>query len=325
MKFLSPWIQTTNECNLRCKYCFVDYNKEYISRSGYDRIFEIFSKYLNNGELEYLKFRISGGEPMIKFDHWCDKLENFLNNYPNASAEILTNFTILNDKIYDFLLRNDRIGLNVSLDSVSHSKIFSNGTSSHKIVMNNIDKIKNNKDIFIMTVVTDNGIHLPDLSKYIVENGFKWEIQFNKYYENNFDKNIMIENLDAVLNNVKQSGFDILNKLLFNFCDFKEQRMCEAGYRMCYIDTDLNVHHCQMNNKTFITNINNNDLIHKLEGNKYSLQINDSNCINCIIKKYCHGDCKINNIDERKKEYFCDIMKYYIINFGGFILKTKGV
>ena len=323
MNYLSPWVQMTNRCNLRCKYCFVDYDDKEISLNDYNVLFNYFSNILKSKKLEYLKFRISGGEPLLVFNKWYDLLEKFLSDNVNAYAEILTNFTICNDNIIDFLIRNEKIGLNISLDSVIESKHFKNGKSSSSIVMNNIEKIKQYKDIFIMTVITDSGIHLPKLSEYIIENNFKWEIQFNKYYENNLNKNILMNSLDKVLNNIKNSNFDILNNLLFNFCDFKQVRMCEAGYRMCFVDTNLDIHSCQMNkDKLPITNIKNNDVIEKLNLNKKEFNNNKYNeCDECIINKYCHGDCKINNIDKRKLSYFCDVMKYYVINFGDFVLE----
>ena len=157
MKYMSPWIFTTNQCNLRCPYCYVKWNDDKMQKETYDKINSTFLKLLDTGKLDYVVFRLAGGEPTLVFNEWKDFVEEFLAKCNSKGfVSIITNLTILNDEMLKFFEKHkEQIGFGISLDGYSYSKPFINGESSAEIVKTNIDKLLNIgiRNIDISTVV----------------------------------------------------------------------------------------------------------------------------------------------------------------------------
>ena len=309
MNYLSPWIQTTNRCNLRCSYCFVKKEDVDMDTEAYEAMASKFLSFLDKGEVEFIKLRIAGGEPTIVFNKWKEPIGRFLDEAgERGGAEVLTNLVKIPEGFSDYAINHRNFGINVSLDSLTMSKPFRNGESSSYHVLDNIDRLKDYKDIFIMTVLTENGKHLPGLAKYVTENKFRWEVQLNKFHEKDIDKDKVIKNLRSVVNTFTKQGLSLRDYFLFNFCDFRTTRICDAGQKMFYINPAGDIYNCQMQEHGKpLTNVYNNDLLGRLQENHVKRPY-VAMCGNCSIKDFCHGDCPVNNGPARR-EYFCDIMK----------------
>jgi uncharacterized protein len=320
MKFLSPWVHTTNKCNLKCGYCHVEQNKKELSKENYEKMFSQFKKLIDLKKIDFINLRISGGEPLLTFNNWAKQTQKFLEETKGKSkAEILTNLSQIPENFIEYISKQKNM-MNVSLDSTTFSKPFHNGKSSAKKVMKNIEKVTKYKPVFIMTVLTENGKHLPDLAEYILDKGFKWEIQLNKFYEQEIKTKEVKHNLRKVVEIFHNKKVSILENLIFNFCDFTQDRACKAGQELFYIETNGEIYPCQMqNNGKPLTKIGDENLLEILEKNKNSKIINKK-CSPCSIEDYCHGDCPINNTSKRK-EYFCEIMKDYFLVAGKVALK----
>jgi radical SAM protein with 4Fe4S-binding SPASM domain len=162
-----------------------------------------------------------------------------------------------------------------------------------------------------MTVLVDNGRHLPELAKYIIENRFRWEVQFNKFAEDIGGEEVL-HNLKLVVDEFSRNSLNVADYLLFNFCDFSKNRECSAGNEMFYIETNGNIHNCQMQTGgNPLSSIFDKNLLTALTKNKPQKPYIDL-CNDCKIFNYCHGDCPINNNPKRRK-YFCDIMREYFL------------
>lgn len=309
INYLSPWIQTTNRCNLSCPYCFVEQENVDMNPRVYESMASQFIDFLDEGKVDFIKLRIAGGEPLLVFDKWKKPIGKFLDEAEErGGAEILTNLVKIPGGFIDYATEHKTFGVNVSLDSLTISKPFRNGKSSSKYVLKNIEQVRDVKDIFIMTVLTDDGRHLPSLAEYVTENRFKWEVQLNKFHEKNINKQEVVRNLEKVVDEFSKRGLSVRDYFLFNFCDFRTTRVCEAGQKMFYINASGDIYNCQMQEKGEpLTNMFNNNLIEKLQSNHVRRPYVDL-CGDCSIGDYCHGDCPVNNGPARR-EYFCDIMK----------------
>jgi uncharacterized protein len=296
-----------------------------MSRRVYDAINSQLLNLLSTSQVKFVKLRIAGGEPLLVFDKWKEPIGRFLEKArKKGSAELLTNLVELPEGFVDYAKRYDNLGINVSLDSLTISKPFANGKSSADCVLKNINEIKKYKNIFIMTVLTDNGKYLPDLAEYIIKNKFKWEIQLNKFYEPNLHKKTVINNLKKVIDIFNSHGVSISEYLMFNFCDFHSNKSCEAGRKMFYINPVGDIYNCQMQEKGKpLTNIAHNDLIERLNNNTIKKPYS-ALCTNCSVCDFCHGDCPINNGPARR-EYFCDVMKNFFLYAAKNVLKFSEV
>jgi len=255
---------------------------------------------------------MAGGEPLLVFDKWEWFAREFLDGIgERGGIEVLTNLTIYPDGLDSLLRHKNYFNINVSIDGVTDSKPFTNGRSSAGITIKNLDtyRTRHGRKPFIMTVITDNGRHLPELARFIVDIGAKWEIQANKFYEPDFDWREVNANMDAVLAVYHKAQYPVTD-ILFNFCDLNTARACENGLSMFAIMPNGDITNCQMQNK-IIGHIG-DDLISLLEYNPTRKINQNLRCSKCLIEDYCHGDCPYKSTEEKRLEYICRIMKHYV-------------
>lgn len=143
----------TEECNLRCRYCFI--NREGSSNK------ELNLEALKKGINHFIEFpdnnkaiNFNGGEPLLRFG----KLKTIYAYARKACGKdtrlvcaVVNNGTLLNEKHYDFL-RNNGILLQVSIDGMKkihdYNRPFKRKDrgSSFKKIVNNIKKLKKTAD-----------------------------------------------------------------------------------------------------------------------------------------------------------------------------------
>lgn len=142
MKYMSPWIFTTNQCNLRCPYCYVKWNDNKMSKKTYDKINSIYLEMLSTGELDFMVYRIAGGEPTLVFNEWRSFVEEFLTKSNSKGfVSIITNLTILTEEMLNFFKQyKDKIGYNYTLPEkckdCSISEICGGGCKIHNKEIN---------------------------------------------------------------------------------------------------------------------------------------------------------------------------------------------
>ena len=116
--FKKIYIEITNSCNLKCKFCpETNRKKEFMSVDNFEEIIKKIHKYTN---LVCLHVK---GEPLLH-----NRLENILNILEkyNLKANITTNGTLIKDNLE--ILKNSKAvrQINFSLHSSTQNKMFSN-------------------------------------------------------------------------------------------------------------------------------------------------------------------------------------------------------
>ncbi len=157
---------TTLDCNLDCKFCYVDANRKI--DDGNNRLVEI-AKYLNNKEVAFI--HIEGGEPFIN-----DNLFDFLSvSEHNESTSIVTNATCLADgklnKVFDFGIRK----FVVSVDGLRETHNYIRGNDCFDKVVSSIQLLKKyNFDIAISQTLFHDNIHqMKKVVQYFSDIGVK--------------------------------------------------------------------------------------------------------------------------------------------------------
>jgi len=147
----------TEDCNLRCKYCFEKDSKYKKSYMSYDTAKQAADFLFNNAfkhHLDNIQLNFTGGEPllnldvMIKFFRYAVEKANKYNM--KVSFLILTNGTIYNKQFEEFILEwykaIKHVNIQISIDGVpeSHDKNRTtvNGKSTSGIVLENAIKLK---------------------------------------------------------------------------------------------------------------------------------------------------------------------------------------
>ncbi len=319
MDVISPWIQTSNRCNLKCPYCYINQSEKKMTKETYNKINEIFLGLLNDNKVDSVIYRLAGGEPFLLFDEWKEFGEVFLNkNNSKGKLGILTNLTILNDDHIEFLRKyKNQISLSISLDGYNYSKPNVNGESTAEVVRKNIEKLLNAgvRRIGISTVINDRSFDNNDieqLSTWIAERNLPWNIGLNHFYKGEIPAELICSKIKQVIQNLSSHNFDLYHMFKFNNLNLDcTYEGCTAGEKLLAIGVDGSIYPCQtlLNSQPICNIFDNVDIMQELKKQKiYNLGCNyiiPEKCKNCALLETCKGGCKLHN----NRKYTCDIIK----------------
>lgn len=190
--------ETTECCNLRCKYCgysdiystFEERGKQNLSFSKAKRfldfMYEKWNSSLNISFNKRLTISFYGGEPLMNFP-FIEQVVNYVskwklkNNY--ISFSMTTNGTLL-DKYIDFLVKWN-FNLFISIDGNKYHNVFrvyANGKESFENVYDNILLIKNQYPAYFKKNVNFNSVFHKRSSFVDVSNFFQKEFDKNPLF-----------------------------------------------------------------------------------------------------------------------------------------------
>lgn len=113
----------TNECNLRCQYCFLEnnpnYKKERKSMSTQVALMAIdkFGNYLDEQGIKDGLVLFYGGEPLINYDV-LQKVVDYSKKFHNPiEFSLVTNGTLINQERADYLKENN-VNIGISVDGI---------------------------------------------------------------------------------------------------------------------------------------------------------------------------------------------------------------
>ena len=188
----------TEDCNLRCKYCYITHKS-----SNKKMSFEVAKKFIDYILSENIKYQDAvtldfiGGEPLLEvelIDKICDyfKLQTYLKGsswFWNYRISICTNgVNYSNEKVQDFIKKNPgKIGITITVDGTKEKhdlqRVFPNGSGSYDIIKPNLELWK--KQFVATTKVTFASDDLKFLKDSIIElwNEGIYDIAANVVYE----------------------------------------------------------------------------------------------------------------------------------------------
>lgn len=180
-------LELLKNCNLRCKYCFVNHSSEVmdidLAKKSID--FQI-DRALQLKEKD-IKFTFFGGEPLIKFDMikeltiYTQKIcKN--NTLLNVDFDLVTNGLLFTREVSEFFIEN-KFTVGISLDGTPEdhnlNRLDTLGNPSYYNIMKNLDNIKHyeektGKPVKVsMTVCKNTYRNFFENFKHIVDRGFR--------------------------------------------------------------------------------------------------------------------------------------------------------
>lgn len=176
---------TTENCNLRCKYCV--YSGAYENKRSHnfqhemswDTAKKVLDFFLSKGAVNTISFY--GGESLIEY-----KLIKQIAEYARViddtiSFSMNTNLTLLNDDILDFLIRYD-FAITISLDGPKEVhdlyRVSLKNKPTHDIVEKNLVHIREQnekyflKKVFYNVLIVPHNLHLGVVDKYFCKELF---------------------------------------------------------------------------------------------------------------------------------------------------------
>ena len=321
--YLSPWVYATMRCPLACRYCYVGQNGADISSDTLRRIGEVFPRLVRDGEVGEVVFRLAGGEPLLAFDFWKDTFARIVEPAENkCSVGLLTNLTVLNREMVEWAKRYAKGGISTSLDGLTVSKPFHDGSSSAKTVMGNIETLLANEfrhDISITTVLSESNLkELPELAKKMVDWDVDWSINLDHYYDGGIGSGEILAAMVGAIEALLVGGYDMIHRFKFNNVSLAAgYDGCTAGEKLFAIGVNGEIWPCQTLSDRDPVGWLGDDLLEVLEvgscdygcGAHFTLA---AECQECALRSQCHGGCQLHG----KRGQACRITKrvFYLVS-----------
>lgn len=174
-------IVVTSTCNLKCKYCFADYVHKNshktmsltVFKDAIDFILSKYPKGINN-------VTIFGGEPLLAFQVIKEGLKYYFKKCDELSLEkgkigIVTNGTIINHEIIEFLNGYDNISMTISLDGCKEINDFARIDNKSVGVYDKVSKnIRDNLDKMDFITNIEVTLNKEHVNKYKKGEAKKW-------------------------------------------------------------------------------------------------------------------------------------------------------
>jgi uncharacterized protein len=331
-------LKLTKDCNLRCKYCYVDagenHNKDYMTKETARNLL----KWIKNNPDKNFSINFHGGEPFLNMPTLQFITENAPSNI--VSFMVQTNGTLMQKNIQ--FIKDNNIGVGISLDGPpvlnDKMRIYANGTGSASKVMQGLKQLKRNRIKYgVICVVGEHNIANPDevfdffvsmgarnlkFSPLAQEGRSSNSIDCDEYFE--FMKRIYFKLLEHNKRNNRVSvrNFDVklINLLSRNRPYMCQRNPCGAANCLFGVDTDGKIFACDklISNDKYICG----DLKSSLKDIYSSKPASDikkrtpktiKKCDKCIWQSACGQGCTsaaINTFDNIfREDPFCDYYK----------------
>lgn len=324
----------TDDCNLRCKYCYITH-KQSGNVLSLDTAKTFINLLLKTDELKYAEsviLEFIGGEPMLEaklIDQIVDYFkitayEMGCDWYWNYRISICTNgVNYQSDEVQKLIQKNiGKISITISIDGTQEKhdsqRVFPDGSGSYSIIDNNIDLwLSQFRPMTKVTFASDDLIYLYDSIIHLWKRGIK-EVNANVVFEDVWktgDDKILEEQL-------KKLADYVIDHELYNqgyYCSFFDDKI---GYP--YDEEDFNATYCGAGKMIALSpngdiypciryygySLNNHkqwvigDVVNGLDMDKvrpFVLSTNsaqsDDECLNCQVAVGC-GMCQGFNYDD---------------------------
>ncbi len=315
----------TENCNLRCDYCFVKDKDSFNSMNDETALKSIDFLIKESKWEKSLSILFFGGEPLLKFDLIKKVVGYSLENVRKANKKInfsmTTNGTLF-DKEKAIFCKEHNIRYMLSIDGTKefhdlHRKSLT-GESSFEMIMRKFPMLKEIEPIqsVRITPLPDTIPNLFSNIKYLTDlgvndftigtaHGIKWsELDYGIYEGQmkkvlNLYKKLKKEGVHINFNILRKPGIKGENEV--SNCKFpaKKRFGCRAGKGYICVAPDGSLFGCSMllgTNRSFKIGNLDTGLDENLRKELVILNYNrDFKCLSCKYSNYCNGGCIANN------------------------------
>lgn len=340
---LDIMILVTEQCNLRCRYCYENFEKGNITEDCETGIIEFIKKNIKKYKKCIIKW--FGGEPLLNveaIERMMKKIIELCNqNAVILQTSITTNAIMLDSKIVNRLLKSKIYEYQVTLDGLKEihdsQRVTKNGKGTYDIVLRNLLDIKNNVNnrliaILVRTNFTIDSIDtIEDFAKLYSEL-FGEDKRFSVFWTPAMDwggeavKNIskkLVESFSKAFVNQYAAKYNIPLVMERSFL-YPGGKVCYASKRHSYIiGSDGQIYKCSQrlyDDYNIIGKINpkgelNIDKTKEFSWVAASLRLSDR-CRNCIMNPCClSGRCPKRYIAEVDCDFTIEELNKSIFNF----------
>ncbi len=336
-KLDSIGLNITNDCNLRCKYCYASAGEKVNSDYKFTD-FNYIEKYLSEAR-EFISdncyLQLTGGEPFLNKElvfnvlDLCEKLK-----YP--SITINSNGILLSDMVVQRLTKYKNIkNITISVDGSEDIHDDIRGKGSYLQALNAIDVLKKYKIPITASMTVHNGNlkYLKKFSCYCKENNVTMFVNpmfpIGRCSENNLEPvdifHLFCQCKKLYINNNDEKLLDgtFLRTIICPLRDLRSKHYCGTGLSSVFMDVDGSVYPCvntigldvfrggNIQTEKFRTIWLDSNVFNGIRKN-IDVDINDD-CNKCELKYICAGFCRGMNYqvtnELNSKSIWCNEMK----------------
>lgn len=311
---LTAWLHITNECNLRCDYCYLHKTAEQMSDEIVLQAVDAVFRSAVRHDFRRIKLKYAGGEASQQFarvllahDHAIKLSEQ---SGIGLDAVLLSNGVALSSTMIG-KLKQRRIKVMISLDGIGdvhdEQRHFINGHGSFQHVSRTLQRLQDEDwvpDISI-TVSERNLDGLPALIDFVLSRELPFSLNYYResdcstsYPDLRYNEERMIEVMHQVFKQIegKLPRQSLLGCLVDRAnLNAPHQHTCGVGRNYLVIDQHGGVAKCQMDIKRTITNIALEDPLEYIRSDQDGIQNlsvdEKEGCKDCQWRYWCTGGC----------------------------------
>ena len=346
-RWLTAWIHLTNQCNFRCRYCYIDKSHGIMSQNLTKMIIDQLVETVLVNNFSGISLKCAGGEPLLAFN-----LLKQIVNYSKVVTKtknikiniaIVTNGSLITSEIAQFL-RNNKIRVTVSLDGPAKfndkQRIFQNGQGTFHAIMRGIKALKEVgypmgmlRVGVVVSALNIDGLY--ELTNMLLDKKIPWCYSF--FRENEYANMNVKKCSDKKLAKVLSNCFKLISKKMYPELPVialldrvnllaPHLRSCTMGQSYMAISNNGKISLCHMLQEKPLFSLSRNkiNLIKYLTKNDREglskFTIDDvSKCKNCQWRYVCAGGCPLINYFKKgkflEKSPYCNVYKKLIPKF----------
>lgn len=310
---LEVWFHLTNECNLRCDYCYIGKNHEFMTNEiiigALDAIFRSAIKH----NIKSIKIKYAGGEPLLNMSglKLAHKYANELSIKTGIELYevVLSNGTTITREKIKFFTEN-KIRIMVSLDGLGEDhdiqRHYVNQKGSFKLVEKGLLLLSEMgcHPMVSITITDKNCRGLAKLVKWLLLN--KLHFTFNFYRENDLSAQHKLAYNDKDIISSLHEAFDVIEQYPpdYNILGMLSDRArldafhthtCGVGNSYIVISHKGEIAKCQMHMDAAVGTINSMDSLDLIRNDRFGIQnlpvAQKQGCNSCSWQNVCAGGC----------------------------------
>jgi uncharacterized protein len=313
---LTAWLHVTNDCNLRCPYCYVDKSAEPMDTPVGRAAVEAVVRSAQTHGFSAVKLKYAGGEASLNHRLLVD-----LHTYARAltrrsgldlHATLLSNGVALRPALIE-TLKNEGIRIMISLDGVGDDhdvqRPFVNGKPSFAHVERTITRLidQGHPPHLSITITNLNAGGVADVVRFALERGLTFSFNFFRdndcaitFPELRYEEQAMISALLDSFRVIEEflPPWSVLGSVLDRGQLLQpRQRSCGVGQDYVVIDQHGKVAKCHMEIERTLGDVFSHDplqLVRQDRTTALNLLVDEKEgCRECTWRHWCSGGCSV--------------------------------
>ena len=312
---LSAWLHLTNQCNLRCTYCYLNKDHEHMSPAiGQAAVESIFRAAQLHG-FQTVSLKYAGGEAALNFPVLNliqqEALQRAAAGGLTLQATLLSNGTVLPPRMLDYLCGHG-IGLMISLDGIGTVHDRQRPTIGAQGSFAQVDRSIDRALAYgvhphlSITVTQENAESLAETVRYALDKGLRFNLNFYRDQDHRQHSSEiraghaqLIQGLLAAFEVIAQKLPNI--RLIDSMIDRSafhgaHENACGAGHSYLVIDHHGNVARCQMEIEKPVSSVFAENPLQTLRVHGHAFNLPAAvkeGCRSCEWQSWCAGGCPV--------------------------------